>query len=536
MLRWLAKPGRWLTALCEWPLSRRACPLVFLALAAVLTLEAWLRPPFSRDVRSYQIPLGIWKTCSVTDANGAFRVDSVGVALLALLVVEMIWLARRPQSLSSAAGVLLVAAIAGNAIAVFNHPAWIERFDQEYEQRRQVIEGVSLTVREDEPLSRKETGRINAQGDVTSDLQRGDLVRGLVYLRYGWWMIPFAAAGVLAGRVPMRRRARNLLAWTALGILVAAAACSQRLVAEYFWQRSLILEDRCQYAEARAAIDRAVAVCPEFQELQRTWLFAGKVDSRLHQRTPEETFFRLYQYARDRERPRTLACRQDLPWLIPGTEDYREGLATQPCGYDLSLAPGIAYTGAFDQRRGFLRRKLPTLTGIEADALRRYQLRWAVALSDELLAHEHANGAPVLSRSAQLWTEVGIERYLYGGLDKTPYPMHFEDSQTLAGAQTAWQRALTLSPEHVESRFLLGLSEARLVPTDPAKADSQFGDVLEHSGDLTIRADMLLILGDAYFQAGQYQRAQKCYVESFDLFNVPQAYRNFRAQRRLGGI
>jgi tetratricopeptide (TPR) repeat protein len=540
MIRIIEKVFQALARACEWPLSRRGLPLTFLLCASVLVFESWLRPPLSKDLRAFQIPFGIWKQsvdpAIQLDHPPQFLLNSIGTVLIVLLAVEFMWLLRRPEHLPRAAGLLLVAALAGNAAAAFNHPALVERMDMEYEQRRQFVEGFHFSLREEEPLSRRDNSRINELGDLLTDTQRGDLARGLVYLRFGWWLIPCAAFGVLLGTaIPFRSRCRQLAGWTLVAIPVAGLVCSQRLAAEYYWQRSQALEDRCQYSAARAALDRSVNLFPELRSLQRTWLLAGKIDNRLGQPSSEEKLFRAYQYARDRQSPRMLTYRQDLPWTIPGVDDFRSGLSTIPCGVDRSLSAGIAYTGAEDTEAGLLPRKPGPVDTATLMAMRASELRWAVAISDELLG-DAASGPAASAYASRLWTDVGIQEYLVGQIDKSPNQLQFEDSHTLSVAQGAWQRAADLAPTNRESLFLLGYARARLDPAHPERAEPFLRSILDDSGDLTLRGDILSILGDSYFHAGQYEQARKCYIQSFDLYNVPQAFRNFRAQRRLGGV
>src|SRR5262249_23630634 len=148
----------------------------------------------------------------------------------------------------------------------------------------------------------------------------------------GWWLVPWCAAGVLLGS--RRRRWLHLAAWGLAGVVLAGLLCGSRLGAEYYWQQARHLEGCCQYDAARGALQKAVALFPECGRLERTWLLEGKLDHRQGRATRPERFFRAYQLTRDKVRPRAVAYREDLPWLIDRTQDYREGLEPPSGGFD----------------------------------------------------------------------------------------------------------------------------------------------------------------------------------------------------------
>jgi hypothetical protein len=152
--------------------------------------------------------------------------------------------------------------------------------------------------------------------------------------------------GILLGTPgALRRRAACLALWGGLGLLAAADVCAGRLRAEWYWAEAKRQEAQCHITAARAALERAVALCPDFESMERTWLLTGKLDFRQARRTPQERFFRAYQLGRDKTRPRAVAYHQDLPWLVARTQDYREGLEPMLAGYDLSIIVGVADSG-----------------------------------------------------------------------------------------------------------------------------------------------------------------------------------------------
>src|SRR5262249_59360712 len=133
------------------------------------------------------------------------------------------------------------------------------------------------------------------------------------------------------------------------------------------WAGAIHLEGAGDDEASDRALRTAVAWFPEFDRLERTWLLAGKLDHRRGRATPRERFFRVYQLARDRDRPRVIASAHSLPWLIRRTADYREGLATPLSGFDRNLAPGAVGSGTADNRTGYSRPDLPPPFRVAAD-------------------------------------------------------------------------------------------------------------------------------------------------------------------------
>src|SRR5262249_657320 len=155
--------------------------------------------------------------------------------LLALVALGTAAVLRRPRRLGMVSGLLLAAAIAGNAAAALNHPALVECMDREYEQRRQIVESVNIPTMQEDPMAPRANGRIGATGALEGDEQRGDPVRGWVYLLHGLWLVPWAVAGILFGSTgPLPRRLRHAGGWAGLGMALAGLVCSQRLAAEYY--------------------------------------------------------------------------------------------------------------------------------------------------------------------------------------------------------------------------------------------------------------------------------------------------------------
>jgi tetratricopeptide (TPR) repeat protein len=580
LLRW-AREG--LADLLEPLVSRRGMAILFLASATVLATAGWLRPPLSHDIRSIHLPLGTWAGAvphaapndmpggdvanrslqhgapdSAGDAaspspgeilRGPRRLvpSSPGMVLLALIAVSAVVVWRSPRQLATVAGLLLAVSLAANAAVLLNHPALIELLDHEYEQRRQIAdmsaespEGNPMSPEED-PMADPYNGRIGLAGAPVADEQRGDLFRGSVYLLYGVWLVPYCGAVVLlASRGTVWWRGGQLVAWTLLGVGLACAAGERRLAADYHWYRAHCLEARCDYDGAREALDEAVARFPQLERLERTWLFRGKLDYREKRQTGPAKFFHAYQLARDRTRPRAIAYQQDLPWLIARTHDYREGLISLPSGYDLTLQPGVADVGTKDTRRGHY------LPGMTTPGTPFFEAYWFAAtweplrasfLMDELLAEGGDRFPAVRNQAGRLWANAGLHYYLRGELLTDEGLVYSEQNLRLTAAQHAWRRATELDPGRLDCSFYLGMVQARSDRNHPERADELFSPLLLESADRALRADILNVVGDAYFDAGQMEEARRRYVESFDVFNLPGVSKiNYRAQRRLGGL
>jgi tetratricopeptide (TPR) repeat protein len=529
-----------LATVTEALLSRRGWAVLFFLVAACLAVAGWLRPPLSPDLLGTQTPLGLWKSATAEDLLAGPRrtaPDGIGVVLLALLASGTAVVLWRPARLGVVAGLLLAVAVAGNAAAALNHPALVELMDLEYEQRRQIVESVNVPTMQEDPMATRDNGRIGATGALGADDQRGDPVRGWVYLLHGRWLVPWAVAGLLfgtAGSLP--RRLRHAGCWVAVGGALAGVVCSRRLVAEYYWAQALHWEGAGDYEASGRALQTAVSLFPEFDRLERTWLLAGKLDHRQGRSTPREQFFCVYQLARDRSRPRAVASAHGLPWIIHRTADYREGLATPQSGFDRNLTPGAVGSGTADNRSGHYRPDSPPF-GSDAVAARSLEQGRAAALSADLLADEHFRAPPVSNQAARVWADIGMTYYQKGTLFKDTGRVSFEDNRCLGVAAEAWRQASALAPANHSSRFFLGMTQAATERDHPEWADLTFRSLLEDTADKALQADILSNVGDAYFRAGRFHEARRRYAESFDRYNMPQLDRiNYRAQRRLGGL
>jgi hypothetical protein len=511
---------------------------VFFAVAALLASAAWLQPPLSRDISSWHLSLGLWRTGTpmpqtILHGPRFVPLDSVGLVLMLVVLTGAVIVHRRPQRLGRVAGILVGAALAANAAVALNHPALVEALDGEYAQRMQMAAMITGSPLPD-ALTQNDNDRLGLVAAPAGDEQPADWWRGGLYLAHGRWLVLWAVGGCMfAGCGALAARLVRLACWSAVGAGLAGALCGPRLVAEWHWCRAQRLEAACAYPAADRALAAAVVWCPELDHLERTWLLAGKLDYRRGRTTPREQFFRAYQFVRRKDQPRAVAYRQDLPWVIPGAFDYRSGLQTIPAGFNQRFPTGTNEIEAADYQQG-----LPAPWGPWYDAYeaaRGLDTRHALGILDGLLRDGGAGQTALRSGAARLWIDAGLLQYLQdpvvsdGGYD------YFPQNQNLVGAQAVWQRAARLVPPRYDLAFYLGSVGARLDPKRPECVEALIGPLVDGLGDSILLADTLATLGDAHFEAGAEAAARRRYAESLRAFLLPRMI-NYRAQKNLGGL
>jgi len=472
----------------EWLVSRRALAVYFLLLAVLFVRAAWLRPPLSRDLSSLQIPLlphqaGLSSSADLLCGQPPFRAASLGTPVLGLagmgLLIVLVW----PRQLGLVAGVLLSASLTATAALLLNYPALFEQMELELEERTQIVN--VLTSSTNRSLSNDANGRVDGRplptGKVSAapaqDSEWGNVERFWVYLLYSRWLIILAAAGVLsASSGSVGRRLLILTGWTLLSVGLSCAVCLHRLRAEYHWIEAKLLESQGDYAGARQALARSVAVFPELDRLQRTWVLAGKLDYREGRSTVYEQFFHALQLAHfhnvERERIHANALLRDL--LADGSE---------------TVPPLVRRQAA----------RLLTTSGLDEYNRAREQQRR-------------------LDPSARI------------ALRMTGWQDPF-----LGAAEVAWQKAAALDPNRRDTAFFLGVIQSLSEKDSPEKAEAFYRRALEGNADLMLQADILASCGDAFFQAGRAEEARRRYAESFTVFSLAKTI-NFRAMLGLGGL
>jgi len=530
-----ALPGL-LSLVGELAVSRRGLSLGFLLVAAFFIRSGWLHPALSADLRAVHIPLGLGNPVVATPEEllsppHAFRWDSIGVVLFAVTGLGIFLVLWRPRWLGIAAGLLISAAIAANAMIAFNDPVLVERLDSQYEQR-QLLVSVRAPVTED-VLVGFANGRIGPTGVPTGDEQRGDLGRGLVYLGYGRWLLAWGILGCLAGSAgPISRRLALTGVWTLLGFVLTCFVCYARLTAEYHWVQAKACESRGDLEMARHKLDQALQDLPTLKQLERTWLLAGKLDWQLSRHSAAARFFEVFQLSRNKERPRAVTFDEDLPWVIKGVPDYRQGVAQRSAGLLMTQPPGRV--GVLDF--------LEPLSPSQGPAARSYkqlhdgQLRAAAELFGDLRSGCPPEMEPLVrNQQARIWAELAIAElqqtavYLEGTFNYLPQDRH------LTSSREAWRRAMTLAPERMDGPFCLAAIQARIDREHPAEVAAELERILKIIADPILRADLLSSLADVYFEAGRLQDARKLYAKAYDSFSLPKNVNN-RAQKGLGGL
>jgi tetratricopeptide (TPR) repeat protein len=154
----------------------------------------------------------------------------------------------------------------------------------------------------------------------------------------------------------------------------------------------------------------------------------------------------------------------------------------------------------------------------------------AVSLLDPVLSQQDEDSAAARIVAAEILTSAGVAwyvrqpRFTDGGLD------YRDQKRYVTAAHDTWQRALRLDPNRIDAQLYLSNVEPLLDRDHPERAEPRV--VL---ADRLLEADVLNMIGDAYFQAGLMTEARSRYARSLDVLNLPQR-KNFRAQKGLGGL
>jgi len=439
-----------LAVVAETAMSRRGLAVVFLLLALLVLWSGWLRPPLSRDLSAFELPLGGWFSSShsaeeILAESPGFAVDSIGGILMVLLLAALPVVLLRPQWTGVVAGILLAVVIGGNAAATLNHPELIQLLDSEATQRWQMVR-MTGELREN-TVARFRNARA---GPVRREYARqADWRMGGAYLLYGPWLAGLAGIGVLyASRGSAARRLGKLAGWAVVGGVAAGAICLPRLRAESYWLKAKRLELRGDIAASRNALQTARNILPELDSLARTWRLVGKLDYFEGRSTPQERFWRAGQLAKNRQ---------------------------------------------WDQ---------------------------AVALINELLKDDDNCHTAVRDQAARLLVSAGLSYYRQG---------------RITAARDFWSRVKQLDPRRFDCAFYLGMTRMQIAPDRPDLVLAEFAPILARSADRPLCADILVVIGDAYFQAGEMQVARRCYARSLEVFSLPKTI-NFRAYRGLTGL
>ena len=428
--------------------SRRGLYVSFLALMLVRTLGGWLRPPLSGDMSSFALPLLGQATSDIAaplmPGGTGFIWLSIGTVMAALIgvgaVVALVWATR----FHLAAGLLLCGVMACLSSAAFNHPALIARLDQEHQQREELASVLQTTALP--PVDITVVPRV--QAPVAAGEQRGALLRGLYYLRYGGSLLLLAAMGLLLStRGALSHRLGHLGLWLLSGLVMAGGVSCNRLAAEWHWCQALEADGRGELDVAERCAQASLERFPRLARLERTWLFLGRLDYRRGHLSPASDYFRAYQLSRNGE------------------------------------------------------------------------LRRAIALTEELVHR----GQP--GRDAQRWLAELVARLAL---------VEFQQGRSQA-AEDLWQRAFELDQSQIFRPLFVAALRTRGERGNPDAIAFIADPLLSLMADRALRAALLAMIGDSYFEAGRFTEARARHRDAMAAYSLPKQI-NYRAQRGLTGM
>lgn len=144
----------------------------------------------------------------------------------------------------------------------------------------------------------------------------------------------------------------------------------------------------------------------------------------------------------------------------------------------------------------------------------------AVDLLERIVAEDPAQHSPALDLLGDLLIRDGL--------------MHLAEARWEA-ARAAFERAAQLAPQRCDAGFLLGHVSHEAYRAAPEVSEAAFAPCLRRAVDRVLRADMLAIIGDAYFEAGRFTEAREKYPASVRAYSLPKEI-NYRAQKGLSGL
>ncbi|MGA2033381.1 MAG: hypothetical protein ABSG68_14080 [Thermoguttaceae bacterium] len=489
--------------LLEAAMSWRGLALLFFAWAALLTVSAWVRPPLSRDLRAIDIPLVL---VSGAGSDGAdllygprhFRWNSGGVILLALIGLGTAATLWRPRWFGVSCGVLLAAALIVNATAVLNQPALVQWLTFE-DAQKQEITAVLSTLKENALV----TPEVDTQKVLLTTQRNDESERGLATPSENALEPPEAGdqSLLLASRINdtagwgsgLAQEKGKFLFWAYLLYgkwLVVLAAVGVL----FGYPRSLARRASILVAWVLVGLLAGALACSARLAGEVCWFRAYVLEQRADAARAEVVLDRSLAVC-----PQLGLLRRS--WLLQGKMDYRRG----------GFSP-------LDYRRQ------------EYSSRQRFWEAHQLAFDRQVLLANHMMQSLRYSRdqarvvrvqSADFFTARGLE-LLGRGLPAAARD-HF-DMADAAGGQTRFDCACF--------RALVNMQG------DPTRAEPvavDLGEILDHCPNRLLRADIVAVLGDAFFDAGRMPAARKCYAESMDLFNLPKQI-NLRAQKSLVGM
>jgi len=184
-------------------------------------------------------------------------------------------------------------------------------------------------------------------------------------------------------------------------------------------------------------------------------------------------------------------ARLERTWMLLGKSDYRRGRDSTAARY--FRASQLARNG---------------------------ELALAIGLIEDLARHEQPS--PAINR----WL---ANLLLARGL------ILFQNGRHQA-AENAWRRALELDSTPIYSRLFLAAIRARPDRHDPEGIARIVDPLIARlSDDRSLRKTLQGMLGDGYFEAGQFAQARDRYEQSMEAYSLPKQV-NFRTQRGQLGM
>ncbi len=285
-------------------LSNRGIVLALFAVCVLFITGPWLRSSVSRDFRGPHIP---WNNLAssrflpeyVAESPRDWRWDSIAVPLLAITAIGVLVALVRPKWTTHVFGLLLMASIPALAVTLWNHPGIYEFFESEI-RGRSMLRTV-YRMEHDDLMTVRAPDRLQAFGGQTGKIDLLEPTHPLLvpfnYWMYGPWLIAAAAIGVVSTkRASWWSRSLFAGSWAAAGVVLAIAATWPRWVAEYHWAQADSFEERNQFDDAAAALERARETMPHLGYMRRYWQERGKIDFRRHYNSEYCAFFVALQY------------------------------------------------------------------------------------------------------------------------------------------------------------------------------------------------------------------------------------------------
>jgi tetratricopeptide (TPR) repeat protein len=182
--------------------------------------------------------------------------------------------------------------------------------------------------------------------------------------------------------------------------------------------------------------------------------------------------------------------RLERTWLLEGQLDYRQGIPSPAS--QLFFASQLALNGQTEVAAGLTR----DLLGTGATP----------PVAPRLLARRAAEMALI----------------------------HTKRDRPQAAAET-WKLAAESDPSHRYCRLAEIVIRTYIAHDDPTDLAGAADPLLAGLADRSLRAAILAVLGDAYYEAGRIAEARERYRASYDAYSLPKTI-NFPAQRGLLGM